>query len=503
MAEGARSSEGPAKNETSAGTASAGASSASGAALSPLARLQRLAGNRAVSDALAVQRAYQLMPNKERDVTYTFDGHRAVKAEARNVRGQSLGPAANSPTASPFGWQELRNAGHTLASGLDHSSHYNAVRMHLINGRLGGPGDDKRNLVPGPAKINSMMSAYPETLAKGLVDAGNSVWLRTEVTYQGNSTNAHDFTSVVANRIKMEWGVEGHAGTSWETDIELPVAPLQGADAARYQSWASGNGAALVADLQSKPMQVKAQVFDLVTHNDLKIDILRAFPDVYFGMEPATKGAILRDVNAMHQLPAFLATLHATDTRAKTVEQVLLPLAAAGQTPLVQSEFLRLFPAAADQRAAIVDYKWQLTQHLGPIAEALAKTDKVVYSYFPEAAQAGLMDVMPRGEMSAFLAGRTSRERQECFNNWANERGYPNPGPTRSAFINTKATVEDDYKEEYESAMELIAAALAYKGARGSRKTGKPERLGYGSARNSPKKGIDKNKKKTKGKGRR
>lgn len=146
-----------------------------------------------VADA-AVQRSFEL--NSEKDVQVSED-HRAKEVYAENLRGEPLEPAANSPSVSPFGWDELWTAGHTLGNRGGNSSHYNAVRMHLWNGRLGGPGNKTWNLAPGPAKVNSMMSAGPEMAAKLLVDAGHSVWIRTKVSYMNNSTNANDFTSVV------------------------------------------------------------------------------------------------------------------------------------------------------------------------------------------------------------------------------------------------------------------------------------------------------------------
>lgn len=79
-----------------------------------------------------VQRAFELC--SQADVTHQED-HRALKVEARNIRGRPLFIAANQPSVSPFGWSQLRTAGHTLANSSATSSHYNAVRMHLMNQR--------------------------------------------------------------------------------------------------------------------------------------------------------------------------------------------------------------------------------------------------------------------------------------------------------------------------------------------------------------------------------
>ena len=96
------------------------------------------------------------------DPVKTLDSGRAGRVEVENIRGKPYGESHNSPSVAPFGWPELHTAGHTLANPNANNSHYNAVRMHLWNGRLSGPGDQTWNLAPGPAAVNSSMSAGPE-----------------------------------------------------------------------------------------------------------------------------------------------------------------------------------------------------------------------------------------------------------------------------------------------------------------------------------------------------
>ena len=170
---------------------------------------------------------------------YTPNNGRAGRVSVNNIRGKPLGEAANSPTAGtrPIGWDELYNKGHTHANPNANKSHYNAVKMHLMNGRLGGPGTNVNNLAPGPASINSSMSAGPEKAAKAAVSAGKFIWLETSVTYQNNTVNANDVTSVVPNSMTMSWGymanrsptnfTRGPAqGPAWSETIDQPAGAL-------------------------------------------------------------------------------------------------------------------------------------------------------------------------------------------------------------------------------------------------------------------------------------
>ncbi len=419
------------------------------------------------SGSSVVQRAFELCD--EADITHTED-HRAKKVEAKNIRGWPLFAAANSPTlaGSPFGWKELNTAGHTLANTSSTSTHYNAVRMHLMNGRLGGPGDKKWNLAPGPAKINSIMSAGPETSAKLLVEAGNSIWLTTEVRYMNNSTNATDFTSVVPNHIDMRWGVMGaSASSTWSSDIELPVAPLQGAAAKVYEDWPKSDPAGLVAKLQNETDQVRAQVFDLVQHDDLRFAILMAFPQTYLSMEPITKGRIVAGMSDTI-LTKFLDTLGVISSPEMLVEEIILPLAAVGGTTRLQG----LFAGLGDdvQRKMIIIYKWDLLQHLGAIAEAISKKDWTIFKYNPPAHQVNLLRGMDASAMTTFLGARTKIERKQLFNAWAEaeHKGLPDE---KATFVAGIPTVADKFKTEYKREMDNELRSIAARLKRPTRST--------------------------------
>jgi hypothetical protein len=265
----------------------------------------------------------------------------------------------------------------------------------------------------------------------------------------------------------MEWGVVG-SGTSgtWGTDIELPVAPLQGAAAKEYEDWDKAKTKELVAKLSTETSQVRAQAFDLVKHNELKWAILHAYPDTYLSMQQTTKGEILKAMpdNVLDDLMKALKVNTSPD---ELIEQVILPLAAVGETVRLQSLFNKL-PKDV-QRKEIVAYKWDLLQHLGATAQALCKTDPTVFNYLPEAGKANLMNTLSAAEMKAFLGDRSYSARKQLFKLWAQEiGGYTNPAK-QAEFVNGLATVEDDYKDEFRRAVEDDIRSHDYRARRPSR----------------------------------
>jgi len=421
----------------------------------------RLAAKPSNSSSLAnfVQRSYEL--NKPKDVKVTQD-HRAKEVRVSNLKGESLGLAANSPTISPFGWDELKDAGHTLRSTKKNSSHYNAVRMHLWNGRLGGPGDKGWNLAPGPSKINSMMSAGPEMAAKLLVDAGYAVWLHTKVSYMNDSTNANDFTSVVPNRIDMEWGVMGQKALgSWGTDIELPVQPLSGPAAQEYKDWEKGKTSELVRKLSSVTDQVRAQAYDLVQHDELRLAILKAYPQIYLGMDTLGQGGVLQKMPDPMLLDFMKNILDVMEKPELLVEQVVFPLAESGAPLRAQKIFATL--SRDDQHKTIVTYKWDLLQHLGAIAENFSTSDWTIFQYNPLSNQDYLLEAMERtDQLNDFLAARTRPQRKGLFDLWAIHNGNPKP-LDRLKFVQSYANIDDKYKRGYEKAIQTEERSRKYR----------------------------------------
>jgi len=218
------------------------------------------------------------------DPDYEDDKGRAGKVTVENIKGKSLGPGANAPSVDPIGWRELHDGGHTLGHAA--STGYRAVRMHLWNGRLNGPGDEVLNLAPGPAQINSLMSAGPEQSAKDAVDKKRTIWLETEVSYQNDNVQANDFTSVVPNEISMEWGymtggTRGPAQVIWSQPIDQPAGALTKTQKKAYRKLNTVHN--LKGMLQNASKQEIAQAYNLV-NDDLKKHMLLNYETVFMGM---------------------------------------------------------------------------------------------------------------------------------------------------------------------------------------------------------------------------
>lgn len=260
---------------------------------SPGADVQRVATGE--NGLPVIQRRWRQGTMSGEDPTFTPDHDRAGTAEVRHLKGEPLDEGANAPVKSgnPRGWDNLKNKGFTkLAKGGEKpiGNPYRAVRMHLFNGRLGGPGDNKHNLAPGPGKINSMMSAQAEDPAKRLVEGGNDVWLKTTVKYKHDTVSNDDFTSVVPNHITMEWGVEGDPDSdeSWSSQIPLPVDSLAPDKVKLYQAW-TGSKEDLVKELDEASDQERAQILGLVPTIDAKMATLEKCPALYRGVSGADK----------------------------------------------------------------------------------------------------------------------------------------------------------------------------------------------------------------------
>lgn len=136
-----------------------------------------------------------------------------VKAE---VSGQTLGPGANSPTVDPVGWTSLANE-----YVMD-----DIFRMHLWNGRLGGPGNQTWNLAPGDRDANQAM-AQQEVLMQGHVNNGRRVELTTNVTYGHNTTPEKYFPT----QMQLVWVARNSVNNvvvaqgNWHDQFALPERP--------------------------------------------------------------------------------------------------------------------------------------------------------------------------------------------------------------------------------------------------------------------------------------
>uniref|UniRef100_B0SYZ7 Type VII secretion system protein EssD-like domain-containing protein n=1 Tax=Caulobacter sp. (strain K31) TaxID=366602 RepID=B0SYZ7_CAUSK len=99
---------------------------------------------------------------------------RVTKFEAKNLqikgKGFAIGASKNPATATPVGWLALKKLG------LTHPGHPpNYVRMHMLNGRLGGPGNTVDNLAPGSNKLNGLHYRKFEKTVINAVKAGSLI----------------------------------------------------------------------------------------------------------------------------------------------------------------------------------------------------------------------------------------------------------------------------------------------------------------------------------------
>lgn len=345
---------------------------------------------------------------------------RAGLVEVENLRGKELGKGANSPSVEPIGWNELRSAGHTLANKQLNNSHYNAVRMHLWNGRLGGPGGDVLNLAPGPAQVNSAMSAGPETGAKNLVEAGHAIWLSTRVTYQSDTVNASDFSSVIPNHIHMEFGpmvsssgglVRG-TGSSWDTDIDQPAGALTGVKQKQYTNVTSET--ALLSLLLPASKQEKAQAYGLV-QDHLKPALLLHHSNVYLGLGDPERTAALRAMTTL-QVNMLIGNLGLDTNVRGLIDHILEYL----EDPQLSNVFGQLGTA---QEAVATHRRGAILERLGQTGKDFARSHAAVFWLYQPHGPAGalndqyaILGMMTPGEIQALLSDRVD---VELFDGWA------------------------------------------------------------------------------------
>ncbi|MFE1288863.1 hypothetical protein [Streptomyces sp. NPDC058751] len=379
---------------------------------------------------------------------YTTDQGRAGRVSVNNIRGTALGAAANSPTpgTKPIGWDQLYNHGHTLSNPNPNNSHYNAVKMHLMNGRLGGPGNNTNNLAPGPATVNSSMSAGPETAAKQAVNSGHWIWLETAVAYQTNTVNASDFTSVIPNIMTMSWGLMTNASPTdftrgaaqppaWSVAINQPAGALTAGQQAAYQALATTaqldavlrnpvNGALLVSG------QELAQAYALVTPTLQKHMVIN-YHDIYLGMDETTAAATLMTLTPAEGY-ALARALVPTGDPSLIAELVLEPLySAAGQATL--QNIFTLFPTA-DQVALAVRRSGEILPYIGALGVTLAQTNRTVFNLYDDATTDTILGVLTGTQIDNLLNG--SHGWYDLISEWCDRSlGGPATADQREAFL--------------------------------------------------------------------
>ena len=349
---------------------------------------------------------------------FTGDAGRAGGVRVENIKGTTYPAAHNSPSVNPIGWPELKNAGHTLSNRTGNNSHYNAVRMHLWNGRLDGPGNDILNLAPGPATVNSQMSAGPEIEAKDAVDDGDSIWLETKVTYANNTVNAHVFTSVIPNHIDMKWGymqiddTSGPAKSTWNTAIDQPAGALTALELAPFL--AATTTTALDLLLVPTVSQVKAQIFAALPDGPMKTHMLLNYPDIYNGMPDSERETALSGLTAaqIHQFTTLtLGLTRISDFISQVLQNLYL------QWPLIEATFNQF--TSADQISLAIFNDGEMLDHLGVTGTNLAKTNRRVFNALAPGGQFALLDTMSKGEITVLM---NSTAEKKLFDAWAISR---------------------------------------------------------------------------------
>ncbi|MFB7355990.1 eCIS core domain-containing protein [Streptomyces gardneri] len=400
------------------------------------------------------------------DAVFQPDGGRAGSVRVTRLRGTPLADAANSPSnaGNPIGWQTLLGQGLQLGGQMPPQAHYNAVRMHLWNGRLGGPGNNPLNLAPGPAPVNSQMSAQAETPVKNLVEYGYEVDLTTTVAYQNGPGNPLDLSTVVPNHISMAWeGRKPHSPTvngTWSSHIPLPVPAINAATQQQYQTLQDSPQTRLLLlnDLAARSNQFRGEVLTLLQPVGLKRTVMEAYPDLYALQTPQDKGMFLSLLPGADR-HAFLNTVLAGNDQG-WLQHCFGPLIAVGQHAAVQAAF-QSKPAA--QRAWIMTCpttdRHLFLASLGVLADAIALADPLVYSYYLPADQARLADLMnQQGTIDTFLAVLSGPDRFAMLDQWARLRGPHDP----VAYITGLAHLDQAYKDAYHQRVtELATAALA------------------------------------------
>ncbi|MDX1907182.1 MAG: hypothetical protein SF053_09130 [Bacteroidia bacterium] len=156
---------------------------------------------------------------------YQQNAGRASKVEAQ-ISGQTYGLNHNRPTVDPAGWDMLRQAY------VMDSQQNIGMRLHLWNGRMGGPGNQQWNLTPCLTDINTAM-AQEEVRAQQAVNRGETVNIKTDVSY-GHSHDHNHASFYYPSHISFNWDTidangdvgdvkMGENGT-WESDCPLPDA---------------------------------------------------------------------------------------------------------------------------------------------------------------------------------------------------------------------------------------------------------------------------------------
>ncbi|MEE1783452.1 hypothetical protein PUR71_11100 [Streptomyces sp. SP17BM10] len=417
------------------------------------------------------------------DPRYTGDGNRSGTVTVTGLHGTPLEDGHNQPKAAgdPIGWAALVNQGLQLGGRMPANAHDNAVRMHLWNGRLGGPGDNPLNLAPGPAQVNSEMSARAETPVKDLVASGYTVDLTTQVGYQRGPGNPLDLATVVPDRIAMRWigrfAGQADQNGSWTAQIPLPVAALTPLDQQAYRQLPDTPQQAqvLVADLQNRTDQYRGEVLAVVGLG-LKRAVMEAHPDLYAIQTPQDKATFLTALPHADRM-AFLSRVLGADARL-WLRHCLLPLVDAQEPQAAQDAFLFLGNPPDLQRDVIMvcppEVRHRLLAGLGAPAMQLVPAWPLLFSYYPADRQAALCTDMHRAGLLDGFLGLLAKSaplqqvpgRYQVLHAWATAVHPVNP----VEFINGRPNLQEGYKREFGDGFAEHARSANYRKNRPNRR---------------------------------
>lgn len=115
------------------------------------------------------------------------------------------------PSVSPPGWDWLQSKVQKLKG--------NWVRFHIINQKLGGPGNKKWNLVPTSVQVNNTFNRVIEEPAKdsALIDK-EWTYVDVELEYDQN------WPAPIPKKIRAEWGDWDDNNKKWVRQKSLPSA---------------------------------------------------------------------------------------------------------------------------------------------------------------------------------------------------------------------------------------------------------------------------------------
>ncbi|OYE02940.1 hypothetical protein CDG79_21330 [Nostoc sp. 'Peltigera membranacea cyanobiont' 232] len=149
---------------------------------------------------LTVKEATPQTPNWEDNA----NGQKAGSPEIQNLKNHPNKKKGSPPSVSPVGWNDV------LSQAVKVKGSW--VRFHLINDNVGGPGNNKNNLVPTPHAINTGTTWKNfETDLKSHWNKDQWIWCKTIVTY--NSSYPDGFPETITG--VSEW--YDAASNQWKT----------------------------------------------------------------------------------------------------------------------------------------------------------------------------------------------------------------------------------------------------------------------------------------------